>query len=248
MFDTTLVASNPRREARRKLATLPAALAVHALAIGFVMVGQLWAVDQVTEIESVPPIIVHIPPPPGGGGARHPDQHVGPASVAHARAAVVQPREIPSSDPAKVTDRVQTSAVGVPGTEHLEGDGEGNGGGGSGSGEGEDVGPGAGVELPEAPRLVGGEIDAPVPLVHTIPEYPELARKVHKEGVVIVQAVIDRQGNVVSAEILRDIGLGCGAAAAQAILGWKYRPALLAGRPVSVYLTVTVRFELSGVS
>ncbi len=248
MFDTALVATNLGRDVARKLATLPAALAVHAVAIGLVMVGQLWAVDQVTETESVPPLIVHIPPPPGGGGNDRPGQGVKPANPTHLHAVVVQPREIPATDAAKVGGHEQDPSTGVPGTEHL-GDGTDEGGGGGGFGGGGVVGTGPDVGVPDdEPLRVGGPIVAPVPISQSMPEYPDLARKLRKEGVVIVQAVIDREGNVVSAEILRDIGFGCGEAAIRAVRGWKYRPAQLAGRPVTVYLTVTVNFELRGVS
>ena len=244
MFDTTLVASNPRREAKRKLATLPAALAVHALAIALVMAGQLWAVSEVSEpflpVVFVPPTA---PPAAGtvggdGAGRRRPQQAavhrqpVQPVVVPDERAQAGKPDD-PPDDPNE-----------VPG-----GDPRGTGTGVVGGAD-----PNVEITLREVeppddpPIIVSPNVTAPIPLVRTVPEYPELARKVHKEGVVIVQAVIDRHGNVVGAEVLRDIGLGCGAAAAQAILGWKYRPALLDGRPVSVYLTVTFNFELRGVS
>ena len=58
------------------------------------------------------------------------------------------------------------------------------------------------------------------------------------------EAIIDKEGDVVDARILRPLGLGCSEAALEAIRAWKYRPATLNGRHVAVYLTVTVRFQL----
>ena len=61
-----------------------------------------------------------------------------------------------------------------------------------------------------------------------------------------VRAVIDTEGNVVSAEVLDDRpGLGCGEAAAAAIRAWRFRPATMRGRPVSVLMEITVAFTLS---
>ena len=60
MFETTLTASRPQRDGTRRLAALPAAVAVHALALGVVAVGQLWAVDPVHDIVLVPPLVVHL--------------------------------------------------------------------------------------------------------------------------------------------------------------------------------------------
>ena len=63
-------------------------------------------------------------------------------------------------------------------------------------------------------------------------------------GMVIIEAIIDKQGNVTDARVLRGLPMGISEAAAAAIQRWKYKPAMLNGRPVSVYLTVTVTFTL----
>jgi protein TonB len=76
--------------------------------------------------------------------------------------------------------------------------------------------------------------------------YPELARRMRIQGVVRLEAVIDEHGNVVDARVLDDIGMGCGQAAVEAIRTWRYEPATLNGRPVSVYLEVRVSFQLRG--
>lgn len=85
----------------------------------------------------------------------------------------------------------------------------------------------------------------PVAIDRVEPRYPEAARQARLTGVVILEAVIDRNGNVVDARVLRDIGLGCGSAALQAVRQWRYQPAIRNGRRIAVYLTVTVRFELN---
>jgi protein TonB len=88
----------------------------------------------------------------------------------------------------------------------------------------------------------------PISVLRTAPVYPEIARHRRHEGVVIIEAVINRQGSVVDARVLKDPGFGMAEAALAAIRNWRYEPATLDGRPVSVYLTVTVSFQLrSGV-
>ena len=76
------------------------------------------------------------------------------------------------------------------------------------------------------------------------PEYPELARRARVEGFVVLQAIIDKQGNVSDLEILRGLGLGLDTAAQEAVAQWKYTPTFYNGRPVAVILTVTVVFQL----
>ena len=243
MFDTTLVASNRRREVKRKLATLPAALAIHALALGFVMVGQLWAVSDVTE-PYVP--IIFVPPtaPPAlghpGGKSAAPGKAVHPlVQRPEVRIASVPDEPAKPADPSAESD--DSNAV--------------DGGDPDGVDDGVLGGAPPRIEQPlieeppiEVPILISPSVVAPVPVVRTLPAYPEVARRLRKEGIVIVQATIDREGNVIDTHVLKDIGLGCGDAAEEAIRGWRYRPATLDGRPVSVYLMVTINFELRGVS
>jgi protein TonB len=96
----------------------------------------------------------------------------------------------------------------------------------------------------EPPIRIGGEVVPPELVTKVQPVYPEIARKARVQGVVIVEAIIDKQGNVVEGRILRGLPMGVSEAAMAAIHRWKYRPAMLNGRPVSVYLTVTVTFTL----
>ena len=165
MFDTTLIASNARREVKRKLATLPAALAVHAMALGFVMVGQLWAVDQVPEMVTVPPLIVHILPPMGGDGdGRHAGQHIRRTAPSHvARPTLVQPSIVPLEIPKNAGPEPPGRET-VPGSERI--------GEGEETPEGPDTGPdtGSGDDAKEVdppvgePIQIGGDVKPPVPI------------------------------------------------------------------------------------
>ena len=64
------------------------------------------------------------------------------------------------------------------------------------------------------------------------------------QGVVILEAVVDRQGRVEAVRVLRSIPLLDGAAIA-AVREWRNSPLLLNGKPERFVLTVTVSFSLS---
>lgn len=90
-------------------------------------------------------------------------------------------------------------------------------------------------------------VERPVALPGRVqPVYPETARRVKLEGLVVLRALITELGDVESIAVVRETrpGLGFGAAAAEAVSTWKYRPGRLDGRPVAVVLTVVVEFKL----
>ena len=94
------------------------------------------------------------------------------------------------------------------------------------------------------PLRVGGEVKAPV-LVHRVaPHYPEDARKARAMGIVIVEALVDRQGRIVDVEILKNMPFGMGQAAVDAVRQWQFRPATMNGEPVDVIFNLTVNFKL----
>jgi TonB family protein len=105
------------------------------------------------------------------------------------------------------------------------------------------------IELPDnppGPLRVGGDVKAPTKVKQVPPVYPELARKARIQGVVIVEAVIDREGNVVRAKVLRSPGahFGFDQAAIDAVKQWKFKPGTQNGKPVDVIFTLTVIFKL----
>ena len=84
---------------------------------------------------------------------------------------------------------------------------------------------------------------APVKKVDAAPVYPAIAQSARVEGVVILEAVIDVQGRVESARILRSIPL-LDQAALDAVRQWRFTAARLNGDAVPVVMTVTVNFTL----
>lgn len=97
---------------------------------------------------------------------------------------------------------------------------------------------------PAAP-IHAGWASPPVKTYAPPPQYTEPARRARIQGVVIVQAIIDEQGNVSHVKLLEGLPLGLDQAALDAIRQWRFEPARMTdGRPVAVYYTLTVNFEL----
>ncbi len=94
------------------------------------------------------------------------------------------------------------------------------------------------------PLRVGGSVSRPE-LISSVPiEYPEAASKARVMGVVIVEAIIDEQGDVTSTRVLKGLPLGLDKAAVEAVRQWKFKPAMAYGKPVKVYYTLTVNCRL----
>ena len=100
---------------------------------------------------------------------------------------------------------------------------------------------------PAAPVRVGGNfigaIKPPQKTRDVRPEYPPLAKTGRVQGIVIIEAVIGRNGAVMEAKVLRSIPLLDGAAL-EAVRQWEFTPTLLDGVPVPVIMTVTVQFTV----
>jgi TonB family protein len=87
-------------------------------------------------------------------------------------------------------------------------------------------------------------IKPPSRVVYVAPVYPITARAARKDGLVIIEATIDEQGNVTDTRLLRSIPL-LDEAALVAVRQWKFSPTLLNGTPVPIVMTVTVNFTLT---
>ncbi|PYQ50573.1 MAG: energy transducer TonB [Acidobacteria bacterium] len=97
---------------------------------------------------------------------------------------------------------------------------------------------------PEGPLRVGGDVKAPVVIKRVEPTYPDTARKAKIAGVVIVEAIIDKDGNVDKAKVLKGLSMGLSEAAVDAVRKWKFKPGTMNGEPVDVIFNLTVNFTL----
>ena len=110
------------------------------------------------------------------------------------------------------------------------------------------VGPPVLVQPPDPPRPNGPVRVAdlpvsPVKIADARPIYPDIARAAHVEGTVIMEAVLDTTGRVTQLRVLKSAPM-LDQAALDAVRQWRYTPSLYAGHPVSVLMTITVRFQL----
>lgn len=97
---------------------------------------------------------------------------------------------------------------------------------------------------PEGPIHVGGDVAAPEKISAPQPQYTEIARKARIQGVVIVQAIVNKTGDVTNVKVLKGLPMGLEEEAVKAIKRWKFKPATLNGKPVDVYYNLTVNFRL----
>lgn len=95
----------------------------------------------------------------------------------------------------------------------------------------------------EAPKVAGTDVPAPKRTKTVLPQYPPDAQAEGIRGIVILNVVIDTQGHVASAEVLRSIP-GLDAAAVEAVRNWEFEVTKVEGKPVAVRLTVPITFTI----
>jgi len=93
------------------------------------------------------------------------------------------------------------------------------------------------------PLRVGGNLRTPTKVRDVRPAYPPEAQAARVQGVVILETIIDEQGTIANARVLRSIPM-LDSAALAAVSQWQFTPTLLNGNPVGVIMTVTVNFTL----
>src|SRR6266849_5711601 len=75
------------------------------------------------------------------------------------------------------------------------------------------------------------------------PEYPPVAQAQGIRGIVILELVIDKEGKVAEARVVRSVP-GLDEAALTAARQWAYEVTKVNGKPVSVRLTVPITFAM----
>jgi TonB family protein len=88
-----------------------------------------------------------------------------------------------------------------------------------------------------------GEVLVPTLIKKVDPVYPEAAAKAGIQGIVLLEATMDEQGNVVKVRVLKSVP-ELDQAAIDALKQWKYEPMIIEGKPKGVVFTVTIRFAL----
>ncbi|RMD92283.1 MAG: energy transducer TonB [Calditrichaeota bacterium] len=101
------------------------------------------------------------------------------------------------------------------------------------------------VPYDEPPRPIGG-----MAAIRKHLHYPEIARKLGIEGIVVVGVLIDENGNPIKTQVLKDSGykLGFEEAAQAAVMSVKWIPAKQRDRKVKVWVSIPIRFRLKEAS
>jgi protein TonB len=115
-----------------------------------------------------------------------------------------------------------------------------------GSGEGDSVVVDIPLEeyFPTPDEFVAVE-EMPVEVHREQPVYPEMAELTDKEGVVWLKALVDKEGKVRDAVVVKPSGSNVGFEEAAVEAAYKniYRPAIQNGKPVAVWVSYKVEFK-----
>jgi protein TonB len=249
-MDRQLFSQTSRVSTGTRTGAVPVSVAVHAIAIGgafFVSAAMTTAPPPPpqpprAQLTAPPPTVVRVAPmptapPPKGSGPRHVVKNttsvppVAPAPVKHTPDpdhVVEDPRVVPDPGPSEFDFGRNTG----PACQGCVVDP--NGPVGNPGGDPNGTGP---VRVHEG-------INAPRAIVSVKPVYPPIAIQSHIEGDVELDCVIAPNGEVREVRVLRGHPL-FKTAAVDAVRQWRYTPPRLNDTPISVLLTVTVRFRLT---
>jgi TonB family protein len=108
-----------------------------------------------------------------------------------------------------------------------------------------DIAAPAPASVASQPVQVGGKVE-PCTLIRQVkPAYPEDLRLAGIEGIVVVHAIISKDGDVLEPRsVSPDVDPRLVEAALGAVRQWKYRPTLLNGHPVETQTDIDVAFTL----
>lgn len=267
VLESQPVAVVDKMAVKRSPASTAAAVVLHGVIFAFI----IWLVAKKVQVFSpakptvaLVDLSVPVPPPPmpkatqmGGGGGQH---DLAPVTQGHlpkfAKDQIVPPKAPPTIPPKlaveptvvvqpdlKLADNTMPN-LGLPNSS-LKGVSMGNGSGtGIGSGNGSGIGPGSGGNTGGGVMHIGGGIKAPVVIYQVDPEFSEEARKAKFSGNVEVYLIVDEQGNPTHVRVVRDVGMGLGEKAVEAVRQYKFKPAMQNGKPVKVDMYVDVNFQI----
>jgi protein TonB len=236
MFD--LIVKDHRRTPHRDTVPMMMSIGVHVTAAALLIVIPLMAYDVLPTPPSMMSVFAAAPPPPA------PPPPPPPPEPAQAQPAVeLNPSAAPVEAPKEIAAEPPAADVDLSGAERLAG------GIVAGVASLEALPPPAPPPppLPHPPAVpvrIGGQVRQPPLLSRVPPAYPLLAVSSRVEGVVILEALVDREGHVEDVKVLRSIPLLDGAAM-DAVRQWRYAPLVLHGQPVRFLVTVTVAFQLA---
>ena len=265
VLESTPIAVPDPMATKRSPTSTAVAVGVHALIfllIAWFIAHRIVANQPVAQEAAT----ITLPPPPpiapkpdhmGGGGGQH---DLAPVTQGHlpkfADKQLLPPKAPPVDQPKlaveptvvvqkdlKMADSTLPN-LGMPNSS-LRGVSMGNGtGSGIGSGNGNGIGPGSGGNMGGGVMHIGGSVRPPVPTYTPEPEFSEEARKAKFSGNVQVYLWVDEQGNPSHVRVSHGVGMGLDEKAVEAVRQYKFKPAMLNGKPVKVDLYIEVNFQI----
>lgn len=107
--------------------------------------------------------------------------------------------------------------------------------------EEEEVEPEIFIVVEQMPELIGG-----ISQLLSDANYPSLARKAGLEGTVVVQIVVDAEGNPQNPRIIKSVAEVLDKSAVEAVMKQRFKPGMQRGTPVPVQVAMPVQFRLRG--
>ncbi len=93
--------------------------------------------------------------------------------------------------------------------------------------------------------VVGNGVKPPTVVYQPMPSYTQEARDARAEGIILLEAIIRKDGNVTDLKVLRGLGHGLDERAIDTIKRkWQFEPGTLNGEPVSVQANIEISFRL----
>jgi protein TonB len=243
MFADSLLDSRWADRSRRGWTTL-ASFTGQAFAAGVLFLLPLFYTQVLPQFQLVSRLVAPSPPPapPAPETARNARPNTSNLSTdGRVIAPLSVPREIAPIDESSVPPAVDVSGLG------------GNGSTGTSPGRNgvlDSIGTGLNTVVPPPPtasarsprvsRVMEGNL-----IYRVQPQYPPLARQARIQGIVVLRAMISREGRIENLQVITGHPLLV-KSAMDAVLQWRYRPYYLNNEPVEVETQVTVNFTLSG--
>jgi periplasmic protein TonB len=229
-------------------ATLPILMSTmaQAAALGAILVIPLLLVaDKIPEIPSMMAFVAAPPTPP----PPPPPPAPAPKQVAQTATAAANPAAAPIEAPKEITpERPNDEGLDIGAPEGVEGGIPGGVVGGVLGGLPEAPPPPPPPPVAKGPVRIGGQIQTPALITRVEPSYPPIAVSAHLEGIVILEAIVGREGAVEEVKVLRSVHPLLDREAEIAVKQWRYSPLVLNGTRERFVLTVTLSFHLQPVS
>ena len=221
-----------------------------AVAVVAVMVPALFVAEKIPRIPTMLAFVAPAPSPPSppAPAPRAAQPSAPTKAVAHNQPVPSAPKVV---NPAEVPRSIEADLAGAPSlNEEVAGgiDGGVPGGivGGMVGGVPEPPPPPPPVAEAPPPIRIGGAIQSPKLLHRVEPLYPPIAISARMQGLVILETLVDLDGNVEGVKVLRSAGSVLDREALAAVRQWRYAPLILNGRPLRFLVTVILSFSVEG--